>query len=60
MAKTYGSIFREFLESTDIKQEIIADWRPCQKPYFEVSFSMAIIVWLKNGSRIIYISEKEE
>lgn len=58
MAKTYNSIFREFLESTDINQQIIADWRPCCTPYFEVSIPMAITVWLKDGSQIVYISKE--
>lgn len=52
--RTWSSIFREFREVTNISEEIISDWRPCQPPYSDVSIPMAVIVWLTNGSQIIY------
>ena len=61
MSKTWSDIFREFKESTGISEDLIADYRPAQRPYFEVDTTVAgIIVWLKDGSRIIYIPKKGE
>lgn len=59
MTKTWGAIFKEFKESTGIFEDLIADYRPAQRPYFEVDLPMtAIIVWLKDGERIIYIPKE--
>lgn len=55
--KTYGDIIKEFKTKTGITSENILNVRPCAKPYFEISIPNAILVWLKDGGRIIYISE---
>lgn len=57
---TYGDIFKEFLEETNIMPSHINDWRPAIQPYFETSLAHAIIVWLKNGNEIVFISAKSK
>lgn len=57
--KAWHHIFDEFLEVTKTDPEMIHDYRPCQPPYYDILIPMAIIVWLKNGSRLIYISKEE-
>lgn len=57
---TYGDIFKEFLEETNIMPSHINDWRPAIPPYFETQLAHAIIVWLKNGNEIIFISAKSK
>lgn len=54
--KTYGDIYKEFLENTDIDKDKISDYRPCKPPYFEYFVPCAITVWLKNGNSLIFIS----
>ena len=57
--KTWRYIYDEFLEVTKMDLEVISDFRPCGPPYYNVLIPMAIIVWLKNGSSLIYISKGE-
>lgn len=57
MTKTWGDIFREFKESTEINDEIVSDWRPCGPPHYDIQIPMAILIWLRDGSKIIYISK---
>lgn len=52
---TYGAIYRQFLESTKTDETVVEDWRPCSPPYYDTHIDMAIIVWLKDKSRVIYI-----
>lgn len=52
---TYGAIYRQFLESTKIDKTVVEDWRPCSPPYYDTHIDMAIIVWLKDKSQVIYI-----
>lgn len=54
--KTYSDIYKEFLENTRIDGDKIADYRPCEPPYFEYFVPCAITVWLKNGNSLIFIS----
>ena len=58
--KTWRYIYDEFLEVTKMDLEVISDFRPCEPPYYNVLIPMAIIVWLKSGSSLIYISKKRE
>lgn len=58
---TYGDIFKEFCESVNTGlTDQIRDYRPCD-PMFDVPFIPGgILVWLKNGAKIIYISKQME
>lgn len=55
--KTYGEIFKEFKESVGNIE--ISDYRPCGPPYCGVYIPNSIIVWLKNGSTIIYTTKQK-
>lgn len=53
---TYGDIFEEFLTETHIDRQVIEDYRPCCEMFDVPNISNAIVVWLRNGAKIIYIS----
>ena len=57
---TYGDIYNQFLDSTKTDVTTVEDWRPCYPPYYDTCIDMAIIVWLKDKSQLIYIYKKEE
>lgn len=58
---TYREIFNKFLEDTNIAENLINDYRPCTEMYRVPNISNAIVVWLNNGNKIIYIvGEKYE
>ena len=57
--KTYTDSYEEFLKTIGDHEELITDYRPCATPYFDITIPMGIIVWLKDGSKIIYISKGE-
>ncbi len=57
---TYGDIYNQFLESTQTDISKVEDWRPCGPPYYDTHIDMAIIIWLKDGSQLIYIYKKEK
>lgn len=57
---TYGDIYNQFLVSTKTDESTVEDWRPCWPPYYDICIEMAIIVWLKDKSQLIYIYKKEE
>lgn len=56
---TYGDIFEEFcIRFPDANVE---DYRPADPmfiPQLSRGIPNAIIVWLKNGSKVIYVAEK--
>lgn len=52
---TYGDIYKQFIADTGMSESLIDDYRPCVKTYDVPTISDAIVVWLKNGSKIIYI-----
>ncbi|MDF2800251.1 MAG: hypothetical protein K0S61_154 [Anaerocolumna sp.] len=54
--KTYGDIYRQFRLEMKIKEALIDDYRPCVETYGVPYMPNAIVVWLKSGSRIIYIA----
>lgn len=58
--KTWNNIFNEFKESTGIDPNKIADYRPLRDSYVLRVDMPCIIVWLKDGSTIIYISKETE
>lgn len=59
--KTYGDIFKEFCDKFPNVE--VEDYRPAVGLYVQQLLECipnAIVVWLKDGSKIIYISESEE
>ena len=58
---TYGDIYKQFLESTNIDLALVENYRPCCELFGVPNISNAIVVWLNNGNKIIYIvGEKYE
>lgn len=58
--KTYGDIFKEFCDKFPNAE--VEDYRPAVGLYVQQLLECipnAIVVWLKDGTKIIYISEKE-
>lgn len=55
---TYGDIYHEFKSKTGIPGSRINDFRPCIEMYGVPTIPGAIVVWLNDGSRIIYIPEE--
>ena len=52
-------VFKAFLESTKIDKNLINDWRPCLPEYEVPYIPMAIVIWLKDKSSMIYIYKEE-
>ncbi|MCM1327750.1 MAG: hypothetical protein NC243_11305 [Lachnoclostridium sp.] len=52
----YAEIYKEFLEKTGIEPNKIDDYRPCKELYGVPDIPQAVVVWLKDNTRIIYIS----
>ena len=56
---TYGNIYDQFLNTTSIDKDVVDDYRPCC-PLFDVPpIPDAIVVFLKNGGKIIYIADEK-
>ena len=53
-------IFSQFLKSTAIDKDMISDYRPCYPPYNDDVIKNAIVVWLKNGTKMIYIYDEKK
>jgi len=61
MPKTYGDVYKEFYDRFPNAE--VEDYRPAVGLYIPQlleAIPNAIIVWLKDGSKIIYISESED
>ncbi len=59
--KTYGDIYNEFLAK--FPNSKIEDYRPADPmfiPQLLRGIPNAIIVWLNDGSKVIYIAESEK
>lgn len=59
--KTYEDIYNEFLAK--FPNSKVEDYRPADPMFIYGLYEPipnAIIVWLKDGSKVIYIAEKEE
>lgn len=56
---TNRHIWKAFLESTKIDKNLIDDWRPCEPLYDVPHIPMAIVVYLKDNSKLIYIYKEE-
>lgn len=57
---TYREIYKEFLDETKINPKKVEDYRNCCETYGYPFIPYAIIVWLKSGGELIYISKKAE
>lgn len=64
---TYGEIYNKALCKLCLTRKEVADYRPASKlfiPELERDITNAIIIWLKDGGKLIYIepheSEKEK
>ena len=58
--KTYNDIYNEFCDKFPLAE--VLDYRPAVKihiPQLLKDIQNAIIIWLKDGSEVIYISESE-
>lgn len=53
---TYGDIIKEFEQK--FPNLVYEDVRPCNEFYGVPTINYAIVVWLKDKSKIIYISDK--
>ena len=55
---TYDMILREFkVKNPEIK---IIDYRPCCELFGFPYIKNTIVIWLKNGTKIVYKSEKKK
>ena len=54
--KTYGEIFKHFLENCEPKIAV-EDYRPCVSMYGVPDIPYAIVIWLADGTKIIYIDK---
>lgn len=53
---TYGEIYNHFLEQCETKFPI-EDYRPCRQMYGVPDIPNAIVVWVSDGTKIIYIDK---
>lgn len=54
--QTYSDLYNEFLVNTKTDPSIIDNYRPCYPPYYERAIPNAILVWLKDGTKMIYVN----
>lgn len=54
-----GYIYERFLKDFHIDKNNVKDYRHCNGIYFDYEIPNAIIVWMKDGSKIIYIYKEE-
>ena len=52
---TYAEVYVQFKKATGIDGSLISDYRPCIAMYDVPTISNAIVVWLKSGSKLIYV-----
>lgn len=59
---TYGEIYNKALCKLCLTRKEVADYRPASKlfiPELERDITNAIIIWLKDGGKLIYIEPHE-
>jgi hypothetical protein len=56
---TYGDIYKQFIENTGIDPLKVNDYRPCCTLFDVPNLANAIVVWLNDGSKLIYILKGE-
>jgi hypothetical protein len=57
MFMTYGELEKEF-ENKIKNPDDIDDFRPCEEMYGVPTILGAIVIWFKDGSKMIYIPNK--
>ena len=59
MVKTWGDVIKEFEDDVlpKIREDFVIDYRPCCEPYSDVFVSNGLLVYLQDGSRLIYLFE---
>lgn len=50
-------IFKQFLEKTGIKEDMVVDYRLCCRTYDVPSIKNGIVIQLKSGAELIYIAK---
>jgi len=60
--RTYEDVFDDFISKITNEEKLkVDDYRPADILYIEdVDWSSGIIVWLKDGSKFLYVPPKEE
>lgn len=58
MKSTWCDIFKEFGKESGMPYDSIEDWRPCQPPFHDLQIDNTIIIWLKNGGKILYTPKR--
>ena len=51
---TYGELYERFLLEIGISGDVVADYRPAISPYVKHNMPDRIVIWLKNGTSLIY------
>ena len=62
MNMTYQDVYEEFLRNTNIDESVIDDYRPAVNPFTHELVGgdyipNAIVIWFKQGGKIIYFSK---
>lgn len=55
---TYKEIYNRFFETTSIDRSLIEDYRPCCELFDVPNIPNAIVLWLRSGEKIIFISKE--
>lgn len=59
MVKTWGDVIKEFendvLPKMREDSDFVIDYRPCCKPYSDVFAPNGLLVYLQDGSQLIYL-----
>ena len=58
--KTFGDIYKEFVDTVKLENTSVVDYRSCIEVYGFPFIQNAIVCWLDNGNVIIYVSKKTD
>ena len=58
--KTFGDIYKEFMDTVKLENTHVVDYRPCVEMYGFPFIRNAIVCWLDNGNVIIYVSKEND
>ena len=62
--RSWGDVIREFerdiLPNLQRNPEYVMDYRPCTEPYSDVFVPNGLLVYMRDGSKMIYIFDPEE
>ena len=56
---TQREVYLAFLEKTGIADEAVTDYRPCDPVYGMPGIPNGMIIYLENGTKLIYIHQEE-